>query len=324
MGSQLNIQVNAIAFADNQQSNNPMIRHFDLTYKLYGTPANHPDQKMYSVPAGTTQTVYDGTRANSMDGTTQFDVSKPYADKDVYRFTWDGTGTAPAFRTDRVSTIDGTTQFSLTVNGPVATMTATVGPFDTTNIQIGDVLNMLAGAGMSATNQGRFIIIAKTSTSISFKNINAAAESFTVADANLLLIYSNGGSSNQVQIGDKVYINAGFSIATQGTYDIVEITPKWFEIAVGAQNGIPLENNIVPGVSGIVFYKEAKKFALIAAVQKVSVRFNNDTSDNNIIEPVETSNPERPGLLVKNGPFYKLVIANNGLESVDIIVATVE
>lgn len=322
--SQLNLQINAIAFADNQASNNPLLRHFDLTMKLMGINAKNPDQRPYTIPAQSSQVIYDGTRSNAIDGTTEFNVTKPYLDKDVYRFAHNGNGTAPAFRTDRSVGITTSTQFQITVNGPVATLTAVAGPFVTTNIQVGDIINLFSGAGCSAANQGRFVIIAKTSSSVSIQNINAAGETFTVADVTKILIYSSGGSSNQAQIGDKVIISSGFSIATHGTYDITEITPEWFEIAVGAAAGIPLETAIIPTSSGLIFYKEAKRFLLVAAQQTVSVRLNSDTSNNNLVEPIEPGLAEKSGVLVKNGSFHKLVIVNNGLVDANIIVATVE
>lgn len=321
--AQLNLQVNLLSFYDNTASNNPYLRAFDFTLKLAGIDAKNPDQRPYSVPPQSTQVVYDGTRTVSIDGTTQFDVTKPYLDKDMYRFAWNSSGTAPVFRTDRGLGLTTSSAFNLTVNGPVCTITSTAGPFVTTNIQVGDVLNIIAGAGTSNANQGRFTIIAKTATSISFQNINAAAESFTILDADLFLVYSHGGSNNQIQIGDKVKISNGFSIASFGTYEVAEVTPEWFEVLVGSPNGLPLESAIIPTASGLVFYKEAKKFVMVAAQQEVAIRFNDDTTDSTVVEPVEPNNPEKAGLLLKNGSFYKLVISNTGLTTANIIIATV-
>ncbi len=324
MGSQLNIQINALAFADNTSSNNPLLRHFDLTYKLMGLDAKNPDQKPYTIAPGVAQTIYDGTRALNINGASDFTLTKPYLDKDTYRMAWAGNGAAPVFRTDRLAGITTTSAFTISMNGPVATLTNNTLPFDTSNIQIGDILLIQAGAGPSAANQGRFVIIAKTSTSVSFQNLNGAGETFTVADATKILIFSNGGTSNQAQIGDKIVISGGFSVATQGTYELTEVTPEWIEFNAGNPGGLPLESGIVVGASGLTIYKEAKRFALIAAQQTVAVRMNNDTSNNILIEPVESDNPERAGIMIKNGSFFKLVIVNNGLVPANIIVATVE
>ncbi|MCS7092611.1 MAG: hypothetical protein NZM26_04635, partial [Patescibacteria group bacterium] len=273
------MQINAIAFADNNPSNNPMLRQFDLTYKMFGISAKNPEQRPYSIPAGASQVIYDGTRTTAIDSTTSFDVSKPYLDKSVYRITWNGSGTAPNFRTDRLIGVTTATQFTISTNGPIATFTHAAGPFSSTNIQVGDILLVQEGAGTSVANQGRFVIVAKTTSTFSIQNPDAAAETFTVLDPSKFLIYSNGGSNNQVQIGDGILISSGFSAATFGSYTVLEVTPTWVEFAVGAYGGIPIETNIIPTSTGLVFYKAIKQFVLVAAQQKIYLQFNDDVSD---------------------------------------------
>lgn len=561
MKSQLNLQINALAFADNTPSNNPMIRQFDLTYKLLGIPAGNPDQKPYTIEPGNSQTIYDGTRVTNIDGTTAFTMSNPYPSlPGTYRFTWTA-GTAPVFRTDRVPNVVNNTAFTVTVNGPVATysadptsvsisqisavsgvmvtpsiimmtavhsgvatvtttlphglvvgqtvsiagvtdltydgvfvvtsvpttttftyvntvstlpsaggtatyipltsigtitvttstphnlvvsenvvisgatdslsgfsfngtftvlsiptpttftysmttpsqtpiLTTTVSAsiatattnsahnliagetvsivgvtdptyngivvvisvptpntftyantvslanstggnvtlipsatagtavatngFTTANVQVGDNMLILPGAGCSQASQGLFTILAKTSTSVTVQNLNAINESFAVLDATQFLIYSNGGTTNQTQINDTVDISAGFSLATSGNYTVTQVTPKWIEIAEAAPNGLPLESNIIPTAAGFVIYKTVKNFVMIAAQQSVAVSFNGDTSATVLIDPLEEANPERPGVLLKNGSFYKLTIQNNGLSTATVMVATAE
>lgn len=322
--STLNLTINTIAFNDQTKSNNPSIRIFDLTYKLLGASAQKPKSEDFSIAPGETLSVFNGTRTTAIDGTTAFDVTKTSITENRYRFTH-SAGTAPVFRTNRVPAVDNTTQLNLTVNGPIATITYTAGtPLDTTNIIVGDILNVLPLAGFSQSNQGRFTIIAKTSTSISFENLNAAAQAVTIATASDFLIYSSGGSTNQIQIGDKLVISAGFSQATQGTYSVDEVTPEWFEILIGSPNGIPLETGIIPGAAGLVFYKSAKSFVMIAAQNKCSVRINADASDNSLIEPTENNNPEKPGLYIKHGTCYALSIKNLSLETMEFVIATAE
>lgn len=315
-----NLQVNLIVFSDNSVSNAPLIRNVDISYKLTGQPVSNPDSKMISLAPGETRTIYDGTRTTLIDGTTAFDITRPSLTQNIYRFSA-SAGTMPSFRTDRVPAMNTSTVLGLTVNGPIATLTAT-GAFSTTNIQVGDIIKIDAGSGFNAPNQGKFIILAKGSSSVSYKNINAIPESITVLDPNLILIYSNGGNSaNQIQIGDKVIISAGFSPASFGSYEVSEVTPKYFEIVVGQYGGIPLETNVIPN-TGLVFYNEAKKFIMIAAQDKISVRCNQDTSDNTVVEAIEPNNPEKPGLFIKNGILYKLVISNLGVDTTTITYST--
>lgn len=322
----LNLQLHSISFFDNKPSNNPMLRHFDLTYKLMGQKVDNPEQKIFLIPPQTFETIYDGTRANSINSLTEFDVTKPYIDKDIYRFTWNGVGANPAFRIDRNIGITTSTQFSVTVNGPIATFTLTAGPFVTTNIQVGDILLILSNAGCSASNQGRYVILSKTTNSITVKNLDAVVETFTISDVDHFLIFSNGGSSNAPQIKDTLLISGGFSQATWGSYEILEVTPTWIEIAVGLPNGIPLQTNIAPTPSNFVIYKKLKRFVLIATQSPISVRFNDHAGDEVVVAPLDASynSPELPGLLLKCGDFYKLTLNNNSIFPAQVLVATAE
>lgn len=321
----LNLQINTIAYLDQKTSNNPSLRAFDLGVKLLGQPIDRPRSEMFSVAPGETRTIFNGTRTTAIDGTTAFDISQPdLATPNLYRFSR-SSGTFPVFRTDRIPAVDNTTVLAITVNGPLMKLTHTGGTaLDTTNIIVGDVLKIENGSGLNPANLGRFTILSKTSNSITVENLNATAESATIIDFNKFLVYSNGGSNNQIQINDKVIISAGFSPAIWGTYTITEITPLYFEILVSTPNGLPIETGILPGTAGLVFYSSAKKFVLIAAQQKCSVRHNADTLDNNLLEPIEVNNPEKPAIYIKQGTSYALTIKNLSLETLNLIVATAE
>lgn len=320
----LNFQLNAVAYKDVKPSNNPSIRVFDLAYKQLGVSIDHPDADDLSIAPGETRIVFNGTRTTSIDGTTAFTITRPDPSTNTYRFSHSG-GTAPAFRTDRLPGVDNTSTFTVSINGPLATYTNTGGtPLSTASVQVGDLLKIENGSGFSQANSGRFVILAKTSTSVTVQNLNAVVESITLTDFTKFMIYSNGGATNQIQIGDKVIISAGFSPATQGTYEIAEVTPSYFEILAGNPNGLPLESGIIPGVAGLVFYSSAKKFLLIAAQQKCSIRHNADTSDNVLLEPGEVNNPERPAIYIKQGTTYALSIKNLSLETLNVIVASAE
>lgn len=323
--SVLNLQLNSIAYKDTKPSNNPSLRIFDLGFKLLGQCVDRPKSEDFSIAPGETRVIFNGTRTTAIDGTTEFTVSQPDpVTPNLYRFSR-SAGTAPVFRTDRAPAVDNTTVLSVSVNGPLMTLTNSSGtPMDTTNVVVGDLLKLESGSGFNNANIGRFTILAKTVNSITVENLNATAETATVLDFTKFLVYSNGGSNNQIQINDKVAISAGFSPATWGTYSIVEVTPMYFEILASFPNGLPIETGIIPGAAGLVFYSSAKKFVLIAAQQKCSVRHNADTSDNAVIEPIEVNNPEKPGIYIKQGTSYALSIKNLGLETLNLIVATAE
>lgn len=324
--STLNLQINAIAYKDVKASNNPSIRVFDYGFKLLGLTVDRPKSEDFAIAPGEARTIFNGSRTTAIDGSTAFDISQPDpAQPNTYRFSHSG-GTAPVLRTDRAPGVDNTSTFAVTVNGPLATYTNTGGTaLDTSSVVVGDLFKLEVGSGFNPANCGRFIVLAKTSTSLTVQNLSAAAETATIADATKFLVYSNGGGvSNQVQIKDHVIISMGFSPATQGTYEVTEVTPEYFEIAVAAPNGLPLETGVVPTAAGMVFYSSAKKFIMIAAQQKCSVRHNADVSDNTIVEPIESDNPEKPGIYIKQGSTYSLVIKNLSLETLNLIVSSAE
>lgn len=322
--SQLNLQVTAIAFDDIKPSNNPQIRAFDLTYKLTGVQATDPVSRSLQIPPQTESVIFNGTRATAIDNTTAFTTSRPNPDTNTYRFTSTG-GTPPVFRTDRGIAIDGTTAFSVTVNGPVATLTNSAGTAPNfTAVQIGDVLNVQPNSGASLGNTGLFVILAKTTNSLSIQNLTATVETFTILDPTLFLVYSNGAAGNQVQIGDKVIVSSGFSPATFGTYQITDVTPLWFEVSIAYPNGIPEETGITPTATGLIFYSAAKQFVLIAAQQRCAVKFNGDATNSVELLPVETNNPEKPALLLKQGTAYSLSINNLSLDTLNVLVASAE
>lgn len=322
--SKTNLQVNLISFEDIQVSNNPQIRNFDLSYRLLGMEGKDPVSATRMIAAGETKTLFNGTRSTLIDGTTGFSISRPNATLNTYRFTA-AAGTPPEFRTARSTSIDTTTQFALSVNGPIATLTNASGtPMVTTNIQIGDILNVFPGSGASVANLGRFIVLSKTTNSISFQNLSATAQAFVVLNTSLFLVYSNGGSNNQAQIGDKIIISDGFSSSIFGTYDLAEVTPNWFEIQVAAPNGIPLELGVIPGIAGMVVYSSAKQLLFIAALDRCAIYINGMVTDSIQIQPVDPQNIEKPGLYIQQGTVYQLAIKNLSLSNLQVLVASVE
>ena len=233
------------------------------------------------------------------------------------------SGTGPASTLTITSTVLGG---SFTIAGVDSQLTNTVATtLNTTNVVVGDILYVGPGAGFSQANQGYFTIIAKSANSLTIQNLNSAGQTAEILDPTQFIAYSNGGGvSNQVQVGDKVIISAGFSQATQGTYEITAIAPLFFEVAIAAPNGIPIESNIIPTATGMVFYSAAKQFILIAAQQTCSVQVNGDTSNSIMLQPTEPNNQERPALYLQQGTVYSLSVTNLSLETLSIIVASAE
>ena len=190
----------------------------------------------------------------------------------------------------------------------------------------GDILRVDPTAGFSPSNQGEFSIIGVSGSTVSVLNQNAVVESITLQNTgnNSLLIYGNGAAGNQPQIQDSVVISAGFSPATFGTYQLIDVTPFWFDVNITEPQGIPLEAGIMPGAAGMIFYSSSKSAVMVAAQDRCSVRLNGDTTDNNLLEPTSVGDPMRPALYFKHGTAYQVVINNLSLNPLSVIVATVE
>jgi hypothetical protein len=323
--SNLNIQLNVIAYNDSQPNNNPAIKVFDFLFRNLGILVEKPIAQSIIVPPMATVPVFNGVRTTAIDSTTQFTVTQPnLISPNTYQFTATG-GTPPLFRTPRAIGIDNTTVWVSSVNGPIQTLTYSAGTAPSLgSVQVGDILTILMGSGFSAPNWGTFTIVSVTSNSISYVNLNAIAETVTILDPTLFLVYSNGAAGNQIQIGDSVIISGGFSPADFGTYQIIAVTPTWFQINVGSPNGIPLESGIMPGTSGLTFYSSAQSFVLVAAQDRCAVQMNGDSSNSVLIEPVEANNPEKPGLLLKQGTVYSLSIQNLSINPLSVIVSSAE
>ena len=321
-----NILLGFLAYNDTNPGNNPLVRVFDLQFQLLGINCNKPLAQDLVIPPSSSLTLFNGTRTTSIDGTTAFNITMPYANQNTYRFQR-SAGTQPQFRTNRAIAVDNTTELTASMNGPVMTLTNTSGTApNLASVVVGDIARIDSSSGLSTNNQGRFTIIGVTSNSISMINQSGVGEIATLTNtaSNSFLIYSNGSAGNQIQIGDQVLISAGFSPATFGTYTITEVTPFWFEVSIAAPNGIPLETGIIPGASGMTFYSTSKSVVMVAAQDRCSVRVNGDATDSNLLEPQEIGNPSRPALYLKNGTVYSIVINNLSINPLSVIVATVE
>jgi hypothetical protein len=229
------------------------------------------------------------------------------------------------------NTANPNNQVSYTGLGTVVPVAQTVNLSDgaflpLTGVVVGDILRVDPTAGFSPINQGEFSIIGIAGSTVSVLNQNAVNEEITLTNTenNSLLMYSNGAAGNQPQIGDSVVVSVGFSPATFGTYQIIDVTPFWFDTNITEPGGIPLETGIMPGAAGMIFYSSAKSSVLVAAQDRCSVRINGDMTDNNLLEPSVVGDPVRPALYLKQGTAWSVVVNNLSENPLNVIIATVE
>lgn len=103
----LNIHAHLLAFSDpDAGTSQPRFRNVDWAPARSQLPVNTPINRELELAPGETRTVFDGQRVTAIDNTTEFDLTLNLAKPGVYRLSHSG-GTAPAFRVSRALTLSG-------------------------------------------------------------------------------------------------------------------------------------------------------------------------------------------------------------------------
>lgn len=324
--AKLNLMASVLAYDDNISctvNSNPYKRVPDWSTQIYGLIVKNPQALKYSVIPNSSITLFDGTRATSINNTTTFSLT--WQSGSTYRLQYT-SGTLPVFRVARILATDATTAFTVSINNnSIVNLTFSSGtPPDFTNVQIGDTLYISPTSPFNALNEGYFQIVSKTSTSISFQNPSAGVETNIALGVNYATdfqIYSSG----PVVVGDTLIISDGFSIVTQGSYIITAVTPTFIEFL--STNPLPNETGIIPTATGLVIYSSAKFVIYMEVNQKCSLRLNDDTGDHVIIEPalIDVGGVEgAKGIFSKIGMSYKGILVNKSINTCDVFVFTAE
>lgn len=325
MDAILNVVAKLLAFSDSTNNSNPRLRHVDWTRDLSGISVRDPRSQAYEILPGSSLTVFNGTRATTLDGTTAFSVTllPINGSASQYRFTFTG-GTNPTLRTGRNIAASGVI-FTMTANANAtlgvhasASIFGSIVPGDSVfipNTTTGDSANVF-----SVLNSGYWQVLAVASgTDITLvrpvgQAFSGASETQTPVANSQFRAYSAAG----VQIGDSVDINAGFNVGTRKVFEVVNVTDAFFEVVSSAP--LALEAGILPGATGMVFYSDSKQFLYIEADQEVAVQLNGDTGQTQRVSPVDPSDPTRPGVYFKHGPTWSLTLVNRSVSLVNVII----
>jgi len=324
--STLNLLASVLSYDDNISTtvnNNPYKRVPDWSTQIYGLSVKNPQALKYTIGPNSSVTLFDGTRATSIDGTTAFSIT--FISGSTYRLQ-NTAGTAPNFRTARTLGADATTAFTVSINNnSVVTYTyvnGTAPNFGT--VQIGDTLYIASTSPFNILNRGYFKIIGKTATSISVQNISAAAETNIALGVNYATdfqIYSAG----PVLVGDTLILSSGFSPVTLGSYVITAVTPTFIEFT--STNPLPNEIGILPTASGLVIYNNAKFILYIEVNQNCALQLNSETANNVLIQPAVpdvNGTAGVQGIFTKIGMSYKGILLNTAINSCDAFVFMAE
>jgi len=326
MDGTLSLVTRTLGFSDaNNVGNDPQKRNVDWRSSL-SVSAKNIASVPYTIAPGASLTLFDGTRTIAADDTTEWELTLSPLSGNRYRFTWDGTGTAPQLRNDRQANV---TAVTVTVNAnQTATFTATAGNFGFA--ADGDTLfipGQVTGDGASVfnpLNQGQWVILSHSGSTVlnvarlPGTQFQAFGEAVTPASASAMLVYSAAG----VQIGDGVSVNAGFSLAVQRGYTVEQVTPTWFEVTSTAS--LPVDATAVPLTNGIQFFSAAKRYVELWGDQEAVVRFNGATDDTNKISPWQAGDVTQMGLHAHAGLSWSAVVVNKSTSPLNLTAITAE
>lgn len=322
----INVLLNILAYSDGSSSTRPDLKDVDYNRQLVGIPTGNSFSRRFRIPAGEVLDVVNNTRSISQDATTVYTVERVKGNTYRYRHT---SGTAPAFRTHRVTSEDATTEITVTKSGDVVRYDHTGGTapdFSGSGVVVGDHLLIEEDGPFNSLNEGTFVIVSVGSDFVEVLNSSGVAEGPITLGADIdgtlppLDVFSASG----VQVGDQARVTStAFNIENRGIFTVSAVSHFYFEVENG-NPGIPETSITLGSADGITFYPDIFKWLYIEADQKVSVRVNGDSSDNFELEPPVAGDAQNIAPYLQRGGVYSLSIANNGLEAAEVKVFLAE
>jgi hypothetical protein len=317
--SKLNLLVHLNAYKDKTDTNDPALNHFKWTRDLQQLSVSEPESKCITLPAGQSASLFSGSVAISADATTTWDIALKTNSSNVYVISSDG-GTAPEFRTGRSTSADATTEVTVTKNAKLMTLTSTGGTLFSLiagGVVVGDELRL--GSSFNINNQGKFRILAVSATSVTVENEIGLAEGPIVLGASFadqVKIYSQDG----VQIGDKIDLQAGFSSASFGTYEVVDVADTYLEVF--SNDSLPAESGVSNSPDAFLIYRDAKQFIFIESDKKLDITLNGALT--NEIVPLSAGTALKPGFFMSSASLKSASVTNKSQETATIFYVTAE
>jgi hypothetical protein len=186
-------------------------------------------------------------------------------------------------------------------------------------VQVGDVLRV-AGQLQNDTgpfafnplNAGLWTVVGISGSVVSCvrpvdQSFSGASETVASPGVSDIQIYSSSG----VQEGSKLRISGTFSPVSQRTYVVQAVTPSTVDIM--SANPLPNESVLSYVANSIVFYTSSKRFVYMEFDQDAVVRYNGDSGDNNVLNPVVAGDQSLVGFTSKWGETYQAVVVNKSI-----------
>jgi len=309
-------------------TDNPQLRNFDWNRRLSAIPIDNPDHKEIRIPPGETVTLFDGLRTHSLDDTSVVGISNVEGAMYLLSVT---SGQSALFRAPR--SISPLTDVAITVNNDsVATFVFTGATL--TGVVAGDVMRVAGEStfddftfDFNSLNSGLWKVIGISGNQVQVTRLVGQAfsgtdETVTGTDATQIEIYSSAG----IQAEDRFELKSPFSFVSQKVFCVKDVTPDkiyFISTAPIPEESISYPDPIINGQS-LSIYSNLKKVFYFETDQEVSVRFNDDASDNVKVCPISAGNPDLIGYFHKYGPSYKAVVKNRSVDTAKILYFVAE
>ena len=325
----VNIFTEILAYNDQAETNNPMLRPFDWSRRIFSLNLKNIASDARVIPAGGTETLFSGLRASGLDNTSVLSLSVLSGLASTYRLSV--TAGEAAFRTSRSIPLSATTQVQVTCNNNAVVNFKFLTAESMSAAQVGDQLRVkgvktgdVPGV-FNQMNSGLWSIIGKTADTLSCvrpvdQNFEFLNETVTLGAgfASEMMVYSAAG----VQVGDKFEIADGFSFATQRTYSVQAVTPTFIDFVSAIP--LPEESGIAFTTGSITFFSNSKRLLYIEADQGCVVRLNGDTGNSNRLTPYEVGNDQLVAYFHKFGDSFQCEIQNKSVNPLKITFVTGE
>ncbi len=316
--------VQLLAYDDASPTSAPRRRSVDWTRLLQDVTVGRPAEREYDLQPLEEKTIWDGTRTTSFDETTELTLALSTLAADRYRLSWTGNGTNPEFRIDREFNA-GSCDIAFEVNAnATVTVSANVGAPNFADVEIGDTV-LVPGLAtgdpdgpFDSLNVGYWIVLATTEDTFTMRrptgeSFSGETEQVTVPTNLDLQVFS----SDRVQVGDTVQISAGFAQSARRAYQVQAVTTTTLDIQ--CSEAIAEEEEIVPGADSFAVYSDAKHYVYIETTGDCVARFNGNTGDHDAFAPtVAEDGTVQPGMLLKTGTAWKLVLVNKSGASITV------
>lgn len=300
---------------EEQSTRNPLTRTPDITKEFKEIPVSSEKSDKITMFPGDIVTLATTARSLGWNSSTEVEFFRPYAEKDLMRLRWTGTGPAPAFRTLRTIGGGATTVVTITRVSPyVARIQSSVSAWTTTSVQIGDIFKIEPTtvdftSPFSPTNQTQeYQINSKGSDYVDVvDNGTMSVESVVLgADyAEALKIFSQG----PVKAFDSIQL-ADFNPSNNGKFAITSVSPDYLEFVnpYGVAETLLLESAVI--------FNYLVGFLYLKSSGTVKLKFGGQT------EWFEVGSLGREAIMVASVSTHEIQAMNDGNIPIEVFIQT--